>query len=553
MGRHRSPSRAGARRGLPWLAVAAALAVVIGSTSGALLLVDRRHTSDAGLVTTTAGCDRQLRVVAAASISPALAALAPSLASGPGCVRLRITVADGLPAARTLQDVGADLWIPDDAAWVATAHPGELAKRDVAGYGTVVATSPIYLVAGPVTAAALQRAGGSWLALARLAGAGVGPRLVVRDPDEAGDGLVAAGDLAESVWLDEGMDASAGALSDALRYTRTVSGAGPALPRGAGEVGLVPEYALLPALAKDHRLVVLPGTDHQGLLRYSFLPTAAAAADPGRAAALARLLAALTGPAGRRALDAAGLRPPGGGAPSTAPTGRLPAAAAKPFDVLAPHHVEHVFAAWYPEDRRTSVLLVIDVSASMAAAAPGGGAALIDLVRQGCRTVAGLLPDDSYVGMWEFGSLLDPPRDYRSVLPLARLGTAHRASLSRAVDALAPQHTGTGLYDTIVAAYRSAVAGYRPGLPNQVLVFTDSRNGDDPGGITPGAMSAALAAAAKPDRPVFLTVVSFGPKSRVEPLRTALAPVGGYVEAAASPDEVRDSFVHVAASGLTQR
>jgi len=33
--------------------------------------------------------------------------------------------------------------------------------------------------------------------------------------------------------------------------------------------------------------------------------------------------------------------------------------------VLAAHHVDHVFAAWYPADRRTSLLIVVDVSGSM--------------------------------------------------------------------------------------------------------------------------------------------------------------------------------------------
>ena len=72
--------------------------------------------------------------------------------------------------------------------------------------------------------------------------------------------------------------------------------------------------------------------------------------------------------------------------------------------------------------------------------------------------------------------------------------TTQRKALPGAVNKLDAIQTGTGLYDTILAAYKSVTASYRPGVPNQVLVFTDGRNEDDPGSITATQLAGQLQA-----------------------------------------------------------
>ncbi len=69
----------------------------------------------------------------------------------------------------------------------------------------------------------------------------------------------------------------------------------------------------------------------------------------------------------------------------------------------------------------------------MAKAAPQSHTALIDLVRQGCRTVDELLPDQARLGLWTFGVQLDPPRDYQTLMPTGPLDGIQRAALSRAL------------------------------------------------------------------------------------------------------------------------
>ena len=215
-----------------------------------------------------------------------------------------------------------------------------------------------------------------------------------------------------------------------------------------------------------------------------------------------------------------------------------PALTAKPLVVLEPHHVDHVFAAWYVQDRRSSILLAVDVSGSMQQPAPGTGTPLIQLVRQGCLAVGQMLPDQSALGLWAFGSQLDPPRDYTVLLPTAPLTEGQRAALSGAVGRLAAEQTGTGLYDTILAAYRSATSSYRQGEGNQVVIFTDGRNEDDAVSIDAAQLSAGLKAAADPKRPVELTVVAFGKLPDVSGLQTVIGAVNGYVSAVQTPEEV---------------
>jgi hypothetical protein len=492
-----------------------------------------------------------LRVVTASSFAPVLEKVGAALDTGADCVGLDTVVVDGREAAARVAEREADLWIPDDGSWAGLARPDLLAdvETGAGGAGTVLATSPIYLVTDAPTAARLKAAGGSWLGLAGLLGKRA-VRLAVRDPNGSGDGMVAAGSLAEAVWLDQGMDASSAALSAALPATRTVRGDGPALPDRPGEVGLVPEHALVPALAEDKDATVLAGTDHTALLRYTWLPTAVALRTPERAAALQKVLAALKGPVAAEAIGAAHLRRPGGAAPPGTPAGRLPRLTAKPLEPLRAHHVDHVFAAWYVQDRRSSILLAVDISGSMLDPAPGTNTPLIDFVRQGCLAVGRLLPDQSSLGLWAFGSRLDPPRDYEVLLPTAPLTEGQRAGLTGAVGQLVGQRTGTGLYDTILAAYKSATAGYRKDVGNQVVIFTDGRNEDDPGSITADQLAAGLQATADKDRPVEITVVAYGSRPEADVLEKALAPVDGYVTKVRTSEQVAAAFLHAAASGI---
>jgi hypothetical protein len=523
------------------LAVAAALAVFRGSPS------------DAAYGVGGAACERAVKVVTATSFAPVLNAMAPVLDHGRDCVRLDVTTSDGRAAVRRVAEINADVWIPDDGAWVGSAASLSLAQAPTAGAGTVVATSPLYMVADRATGARLREAGNSWRGLARLVDEPAGLRLTVRDPASSGDGMVAAGALAEAVWLEKDMDASALWLAGAVTKTRTVTDGTPALPSRSGEVGVVPEYALLPALSTaGDKLTVVPGTDQTAMLRYTWYPLATAVHSRTRAAGVDRLLRELTGPGAAAYLRTANLRTPAGAQQPSGGTGGggLPAPQAKPLGLLGAHHVDHVFATWYPEDRRTNLLVVVDVSGSMAKRAGGSTASRIDLVRVGCRSLGRMLPDESQMGVWEFGSRLDGNRDYRSLLGIAPLDAGHRKALTGAVNQLRAQSTGTGLYDAILATYTSAQDAYRAGVPNQVLIFTDGRNHGDTNSMSARQLAESLTKLADRQRPILLSVITFGSATDAKVVNDAVAPVQGYVDNLTTADQVAAVFLHVAAGGL---
>jgi hypothetical protein len=539
---------------------AVAFAVVGLLAAATAVLLNRSDEKATELARPIPACKANLHIVTASSFAPVLTHLAPSLESGADCIHLEVDVADGRPASARVAESGADVWIPDDTAWAGVAGSTELVKKGEGGSGTVLATSPIYMVTDETTANRLERAGGGWLDLAKLVTSASGVRLVVRDPAGSGDGLVGVGAVGEAVWLDKGMDASAQAMATALRSTRTVTEGQP-WPTEPGDVGLVAEYALMrhatgPTGSAAATAVsgsrILTGSDHTAVLRYTWLPTAAAVKDPIMTGRLARLLSALTDPEADDALAAAGLRRSGAGGSEPPPGGvrPLPTSTAPPFDVLTPHRVGHVFATWYPADRRSDILVVVDVSGSMAGPAEGSNQPLIDLVRAGVLTLGRQLPDDSELSLWKFGSLLDPPRDYQTLLPRGALDAAQRQRLARAARALTAQETGTGLYDTILAAYRAAQSGQRDGVPNQVVLFTDGRNEDDPGSISAAQLRSQLKAAQDPNRPVHLAVITFGPESAAKVVEKALEPVDGYVDPLTTAEQVGAVFIHVAAGGV---
>jgi hypothetical protein len=537
------------------------LAVAAVVTAGILLLRNPSGSSADDVTARapdTASCGATLKVVTASSFAPVLDGLSSNLDSGNPCVAVQVEVVDGRSAAAKVAELGAHVWIPDDGAWAGVADDGLLAEPDASGSGTVLATSPIYMIADQATADRVEEAGGTWLGLADLVASGSGVRLAVRDPAGSGDGLIGAGAVGEAVWVERGMDESAEALASALPAIRTVEGSDPALPE-AGEVGLIPEYALLNLLAAQdgggaaaglESAVIMPGTDHRAQLSYTWLPTAAAAADPAVQPLLDRTLRLLTGAEAADALASAGLRRPSAGAPPGAPTERLPSEFAEPFETLGGHNVDHVFATWYSADRRADLLLVVDVSGSMADPPEGSETPLIDLVRDGARSVGQLLPDEAELSLWEFGSRIDGETDYRSLLSRQPLTAGHREAFSGAIDALAARPTGTGLYDTILAAYTAGRDGYREGIANHVIVFTDGRNEDDITSMSAEELAAGLAASADPARPVILTVMTFGPEPEAEVLATAIEPVDGYVEELSQADEVRATLIHQTAGGL---
>lgn len=520
----------------------ATLAAVLSHRAGPATQGGPTHPSSAASAT---ACTHNVTVVVATSFATVLRRVAGSLATGPQCVAVRVITADGRLGAPAAAAVGADAWIPDDTSWATVLNPLDMPHVT----GQVIATSPLYFVtrrdSPPLPASAR-----SWLGLGRmLATAGSSWHLMLGDPASTGDGLAGAGGMAEAIL---GADGPLVSALDLFRvwHTGTSTETLPALPTRADQVGIVPEYALLASgHARDY--TVIAPTDGTTLLNYTWFPTSAGVLNPDTAAALDRLRKALTSAGAAQAIAAAGLRGPAWPTPPppAASAADIPKASATAMAAIPAHLAYHVLSTWHPELRRSNMLIVLDVSGSMNDPAPGTRTPKIALARQGIAQVNALLPDTAELGLWQFGSLLAPPNDWQPLVPPAPLTATQRSAILASGAALRARPTGTGLYDTILAAYRYQVAHYRVDIPNEVVLFTDGVNQDDPVSISLAQLHAGLAAT-NPNKRVQLSIFGIGdavPKS----LQSAIAPVGGQVDSLTTSEQVIGAFVHAVSGALS--
>lgn len=552
MGKHSSPASA-----LPQRALAAGVVLVLIVAAAAVLWrvnQDRASGSTSASAATagatggpTSDCQRRLNVVTATSFAPVLRRVAGRLADGPDCLALTVTQSDGQAAAATMASTGADLWIPDDGSWAKLPNTAKLATGGLAG--TVLASSPLYFVTR-ADAAPLPDSAKSWLGLDELlVQAGSSWHLALTDPAASGDAMTAAGGLTEAMIGSQGTLVAALDLLRIWQASNPLTGIGFAPPTQPNQVTMMTESALIASgHAKDYTIVA--PTDTTRLLRYAWYPSAVAMANPTTEGALTRLHQVLAGPDGAADLDAAGLRGPIWPAPAPKAAADLPPVTAAAAPAVSEHHMYHVLATWNPALRQSNMLVVVDVSGSMKEAAPGTTTPKIALVRSGIDQVVQLLPDSAQLGLWEFGSLLDPPNDWRSLVDPAPLAADQRQRLAGAEKNLQARNTGTGLYDTILGAYRYQQAHYQSSMPNVLVLITDGVNQDDPDSITLDQLNAGLAAT-DPNKRVQLSVFGIGNQLPVAALNSALAPVGGQVDQVQTPDQVIGALVHAVSGALS--
>jgi Ca-activated chloride channel family protein len=170
--------------------------------------------------------------------------------------------------------------------------------------------------------------------------------------------------------------------------------------------------------------------------------------------------------------------------------------------------------AWRLLTRRISLLGLFDVSGSMAEPVPGSTRSKLDVARAAAQAALGFFDPQDSLGLWEFSRHLDGDKDYRVLVPLGPAGQRvgpypNRQAASIAAYKQMVPRTATGLYDSILAAYRSATAAYRPDSVNTIVVITDGQN-EDPGSITLAQLLAQLKALHKPARPVHIVTLAYG-------------------------------------------
>jgi hypothetical protein len=127
--------------------------------------------------------------------------------------------------------------------------------------------------------------------------------------------------------------------------------------------------------------------------------------------------------------------------------------------------------------------------------------------------------------------------------------SAKRTLLQQSISQIVPKPNGqTGLYDTVLAAYRNVLDGWQAGKVNSVLLFTDGQN-QNPGGISQATLVAQLKKLNDPKRPVRLVIIGIGNEVNRNELETITkATSSGGVFVAEDPAKIGDIFLEAIAS-----
>jgi hypothetical protein len=494
------------RSGSPVVILSVLLVLTLVGWFGFDYLRDRLASSECGTVTT-------LRVMAAPDIAPAVTRVSEQDIGA--CYQVDVLPVESGAVVDALGGNNPDVWIPESSLWLQRAQ--ERGAWNIPVTGTSVASSPVVL---GLTDAAARRAGWPDAPLTWAKMFSGDPAIGFIDPAADPVGLSALIGLAD---LTRTAPDPAGAYALTLRkltkhtvqkqadlFNPAFDGAvtSEVLLRRQNLVGVYADPAI-PSL--DFPYVVLPGTP-----------------DTRRDAAQQFLSKLIAQPA---ALTEAGFRPPdGAGQPAVAP-------------VKPPADQDQLLNQWAAANRSARIQVVLDVSGSMAAVVPKAKADRMTLTLKAAELGLTLFKPTTKIGLWRFSTKLDGDKDYQEVLPMRPVseqlagGGLQKLRAIRAING-----GGTGLYDSVLAAYQSARQNWEPGRINLVVVLTDGRNDDDGRGISRADLLAELAKLQDPKRPLQLVGIGIGPDIDPDELRTITQATGGEAYPTPDPTKIVDTF-----------
>ncbi|GAB1820478.1 substrate-binding and vWA domain-containing protein [Herbidospora sp. RD11066] len=178
---------------------------------------------------------------------------------------------------------------------------------------------------------------------------------------------------------------------------------------------------------------------------------------------------------------------------------------AKILQVPAPKVLDAVLKSWAELRKPANVLMVMDVSGSMEAAASDTGRSKLSLAQSAAKRAVGDFGPRDRVGLWSFSTTYD-----ERVL----LATGTRDELRTEIDRLRPQGA-TGLYDTALAAVEHVQEKARKDTINAVVLLTDGRN-EVQQSITLDKLLSGL----RGDDPVRVFTIAYGSDADLTTLKT---------------------------------
>ncbi|MBN6037905.1 VWA domain-containing protein [Amycolatopsis sp. 195334CR] len=539
MGRHSAVPVRRLRR-LPVLLTAAVL-VVAGISWGAVVFVRART-----------GCAEpvKLRVVASEETAPALARLASALppGTGPGCGTVEVQSRSSL---RTVEDLALPqtsaphVWVPESTLMLRRAR--EAGATDIPASGRSIASSPVVLALDERAASTLGWPGRTLTWSDVLGPADSGLRVGIPDPARDPVGVSALFAARDTV---KGKPDPGAAFAELLRRLS------PNMVAGAPEL-----FSRLPSADVRETLTAFPTTENS-LLRHNveqggrglvavYAPLAPAldhpfvvlpAAGAAERAAADRFLRAVEAPEGVQVLADAGFRAPGGQAlRDRTQDGRVVSRDMQPAMMPPADEVDLILNQWAGINLSSRLQVLIDVSGSMNAVEPVSGRTRMELTREAAQRALRLFRPTSDLRILTFSTKLDGDKDYREVLPMAPVSEHLAGGAEAVLGAIQATQGQTGLYDSVLDAYRTARAEWEPGRLNLVVVMTDGRN-EDSHSITRAELLTQLGGLVDPKRPIQLIGIGVGPEIDVTELQEITAATGGQAFTTPDPGQINEVF-----------
>lgn len=497
--------RAAARRRKIGGVVLAVLALVGVSVIGVKLWTGR-DSSVAGAASSVTGaaCDKRTTVTLWAS--PAMTAAAKQAADAftakPTTPCYEFTIVPKQPI-ETLIGLGenqpnrADGWIADSPRWVDQVN-------SVVGLNAIAtqafAKSPLVIAMDPERASTLGDSP-KWLELV----ASDNP-IRLSDPRSTTAGMLTLASALPQLSGGQGRVVIQTLAKGAMKSTDDLFAAWTKTP---GQVTAFPvseaDLFQYNQANPTRKLVSVTPAEGTPAFEYSLVNVAK---DPVRTQAVHDFNVFLTTPEAAKLLPAHGLRP--AFTPANMPT---PDGSVGPIEVGTSPSLEQVRASagvWQSATTSFRLLTVFDVSGSMKEKV--GSTTRVGITQEAAGIALAALPPTTDLGVWGFSIDLGRPGvDYRELAPLGPLSNAeHKGKIAKAAASLsAITGGGTGLYDTIWAAYQRVQKDWQPGRVNAVVILTDGKN-EDPAGITLQQLLANIKAS-DPQKPVAVTTIGVGP------------------------------------------
>lgn len=504
------------------------------------------------LFTGNDSCTESVTVTVAAdpTIAPAVSELAASYSRpvprvNDACVSVQVQAVGSADVARALDQTTADLWIPTSSRWT-LGLPDPAA---VASEGSV-ALSPLVVVAPRAAATQLgwPDAAFSWTAALDTGTA------MIPDPLTTGEGLATLLAVRAALGPDVEETTLVQIMTEVSESTvPSVEEAYAALESAGDQAALftATEQSVIAHNLRSGTTPVVALYPVEGTMAFDYpaLTVDRSGAPVGAAAAVAAFVDYLKTSKAQDTIRAAGFRGADGvAARSAGADAGVQAAMPTILPDPEPAVVSALVRQWAALTLDMRMLAVIDVSGSMNEVVEGG-ATRIEITRDAAKAALALLPTSSSVGLWAFSILQDPPRDYIELVDVGPLeqpvgdGTRLEALVAAADTLPSRANGGTGLYDTALAAFQHMRSTYEPGKVNSVVLLTDGRNEDDPGGIDLESLLATLRAQFDPVQPVPIITIGTGPDADMEALQQISEATGTTAYRAEDPRDIQQVFL----------